>query len=41
IYPFESCDGSKGYLSCRRKPSKEEITSIQEVYKLWNKEEGK
>jgi len=41
IYPFESCDGSKGYLSCRRKPSKEEITSIQEVYKLWNNEEGK
>ena len=41
VYPFESCDGSRGYLSCRRKPSKEEIASIQEVYKLWNKEEGK
>lgn len=41
IYPFESCDGSKGYLSCRRKPSSEEISNIEKVYKQWNKEEGK
>lgn len=38
VYPFESCDGSKGYLSCRRKPSKEEITQAQELYDKWNKE---
>ncbi len=41
VYPFESCDGSKGYLSCRRKPSREEIDAIKEVYKQWNLEEGK
>jgi aerotaxis receptor len=41
VYPFESCDGSKGYLSCRRKPSKEEIQQAQELYAIWNKEEGK
>ena len=41
IYPFESCDGSKGYLSCRRKPSREEIDDIQKLYKQWNLEEGR
>ncbi|WP_320035096.1 PAS domain-containing protein [Campylobacterota bacterium DY0563] len=41
VYPFESCDGSKGYLSCRRKPSREEIDTIKEVYKQWNLEEKK
>lgn len=41
VYPFESCDGSKGYLSCRRKPSKKEIEQIEEIYKQWNKEEGR
>ena len=39
VYPFESCDGNKGYLSCRRKASVKEIEEIIEVYKQWNKEE--
>ena len=33
IYPIESCDGSKGYLSCRRKPSQEEIDRHEALYK--------
>ena len=33
VYPFESCDGSKGYLSCRRKPSKIEIEKAEKSYK--------
>lgn len=33
VYPFESCDGSKGYLSCRRKASKEEIKTYEKLYK--------
>ena len=41
VYPFESCDGNKGYLSCRRKASSEEIAEAVELYKKWNKEEGK
>ncbi len=39
VYPFESCDGSKGYMSCRRKPSREEINAAEELYAQWNKEE--
>ena len=39
VYPFESCDGSKGYLSCRRKPSKEEIEEHEILYKEWKKAE--
>ncbi len=41
VYPYESSDGSKGYLSCRRKPTKEEILEAEELYTIWNKEEGK
>jgi len=41
VYPFESCDGSKGYLSCRRKPSIEEINQAENLYSQWNKEEGR
>lgn len=36
VYPFESCDGSKGYLSCRRKASVEEINSTIQLYKTMN-----
>ncbi len=36
VYPFVSCDGSKGYLSCRRKPSREEILAAEKLYKQWN-----
>uniref|UniRef100_UPI0040484DD1 PAS domain-containing protein n=1 Tax=Aliarcobacter sp. TaxID=2321116 RepID=UPI0040484DD1 len=39
VYPFESCDGSRGFLSCRRKPTSEEIQKIEKVYAEWIKEE--
>ena len=41
VYPFASCDGSKGYLSCIRKASTQEINEVIELYKQWNKEEGR
>ena len=37
VYPFESCDGTKGYLSCRRKPTNEEIQKAEILYAQWNK----
>jgi aerotaxis receptor len=33
VYPFESCDGTQGFLSCRRKPSKQEIEVHEALYK--------
>ena len=39
VYPFETCDGSKGYLSCRRKPSKQEIEEHEALYKEWKSAE--
>ena len=36
VYPFESCDGSKGYLSCRRKASEEEIDAAIKLYLTMN-----
>lgn len=39
VFPFESCDGSRGYLSCRRKPSREEIIAAETLYKKWSNEE--
>jgi aerotaxis receptor len=33
VFPFESCNGSRGYLSCRRKASQEEIDTAQALYK--------
>jgi len=39
VYPFETCDGSKGYLSCRRKPSKEEIAEHDALYREWKRTE--
>jgi len=39
VYPFETCDGSKGYLSCRRKPTKSEIDTHEALYKQWKQEE--
>lgn len=32
VYPFVSNDGSKGYLSCRRKATKVEISEAQNLY---------
>ncbi|MGE4383988.1 MAG: PAS domain-containing protein [Arcobacter sp.] len=39
VYPFESCDGEKGYLSCRKKASKEEIEVYEKLYKSLKEEE--
>jgi len=39
VYPFETCTGSKGYLSCRRKPSREEIEEHETLYKVWKSKE--
>lgn len=39
VYPFESCDGSKGYLSCRRKPSRQEVEEHEKLYKEWKAKE--
>lgn len=39
VYPFESCDGSKGYLSCRRKASRLEIEKYEGLYKEWKNNE--
>jgi aerotaxis receptor len=39
VYPFETCDGSMGYLSCRRKPSRKEIEDHDALYKEWKKAE--
>ena len=36
VYPFENSKGKKGYLSCRRKPSKEEIAKAEKLYKQWS-----
>lgn len=33
VFPFESCDGSRGYLSCRRKASQDEINKADALYK--------
>ena len=39
VYPFESCDGSKGYLSCRRKASKIEIGKAEKLYEQMRRDE--
>jgi len=39
VYPFEMCDGNQGYLSCRRKASKDEIDTHEALYKQWKIEE--
>lgn len=39
VYPYEKSDGSKGYLSCRRKASREEIEEYEKLYKEMKKEE--
>jgi aerotaxis receptor len=39
IFPFDSCDGTKGYLSCRRRASKEEIAESVAIYKEWKRVE--
>ena len=33
VFPFESCDGTQGYLSCRRKPTAQEIEAHEKLYR--------
>ncbi len=33
VFPFNSCDGSKGYISCRRMASQDEIDKYENIYK--------
>lgn len=33
VYPMTSCDGSQGYISCRRKANREEIAEAEALYK--------
>jgi aerotaxis receptor len=39
VYSFETCDGNRGYLSCRRKPTKQEIAEHDALYKQWKRSE--
>jgi len=39
VYPFINSQGQKGYLSCRRKPSIEEVSQYKLVYKHWKDKE--
>jgi len=39
VFPFETCEGGRGYLSCRRKASNEEIASHTELYQQWKSQE--
>lgn len=39
VYPFESCDGTKGYLSCRKRATPEEIKKAEILYDIWRSEE--
>jgi aerotaxis receptor len=33
VYPFKSCDGEKGYISCRRRISELEAKKYEALYK--------
>lgn len=39
VYPFESSDGTKGYMSCRRRPARSEIEEYEVLYKEWKRSE--
>src|SRR5574344_468845 len=39
VYPFISYDGTKGYLSCRRKASRDEIEKMSKIYEELIKQE--
>lgn len=39
VYPFTSCDGSKGYISCRRKISLQEREQYSTLYKTMKMQE--
>lgn len=33
VYPFTSCDGTQGFISCRKKASVDEVLEYTELYK--------
>jgi aerotaxis receptor len=33
VFPFTSCDGSKGYISCRKMAARDEIEKYEKLYK--------
>ena len=37
VYQLDMCEGKKGYLSCRRAASREEITTAENLYSEWIK----
>lgn len=39
VYPFIGCGGQKGYLSCRRKPTRAEIEEHEILYREWKSKE--
>jgi aerotaxis receptor len=39
VFPFVSCDGSRGYISCRRKISSMEAEKYSALYKEMKREE--
>jgi aerotaxis receptor len=39
VFPTTTSEGTKGYLSCRRKASQEEINDAIELYKVLNAKE--
>ncbi len=39
VFPFQSCDGTQGFISCRRKASDMETTKYDALYKDMKKEE--
>jgi len=41
VYPFTSCDGKKGYISCRRKISTQEAEKYTALYKDMKAQEKK
>ncbi|MCK9161633.1 MAG: PAS domain-containing protein [Arcobacter butzleri] len=41
IFPFKTCEGTDGFLSCRRKASQEEINEYEKIYKTLREQEKK
>lgn len=39
VFPTTTSEGTKGFLSCRRKASVEEIQEAERLYATWLKEE--
>ena len=39
VFPFQSCDGTNGFVSCRRKASQAEVDAHESLYKTMKSEE--